>query len=229
VTGRLAGSLAAFWLMAAGTPGPGDARFDSPPPVLWQIDNLERIGGHVVSVVGAPRVVETKAGLAVEFDGRADGLFVDVNPLEGLTAFTIEVVFEPHVGGAEEQRFLHFEETDTGNRALVELRMLPDGRWCLDTFLRWGEAGLTLIDRSALHEGSRWHAAALAYDGRTMKHYVDGVSEQAGDVAFTPLGAGRTSIGMRQNLVSWFKGRIRLIRISPEALSRERLLIVDAH
>jgi acetyl esterase/lipase len=51
-----------------------------------------------------------------------------------------------------------------------------------------------------------------------MSHYVDGVLEATGAVAFKPLGRGRTSIGVRQNRVSWFKGRIHTIRITGRVL-----------
>ena len=103
-------------------------------------DRLDTIGGHPVKVVGAPRVVEREWRARVEFDGAHDGLVVGVNPLAGLARFTIEVVFEPAVDGTEEQRFLHVEEPGTANRALIELRMLPGAKWCLDTYLRHGEA-----------------------------------------------------------------------------------------
>jgi hypothetical protein len=193
-------------------------------PVVWQVSSLERIGGHPVTVLGAPRVVETPAGRAVEFDGVDDGLVVDANPLAGLDRFTAEVVFEPANDGSEEQRFVHFEEAESGNRALIELRLLAGPAWCLDTFLRHGEASLTLIDRAALHPPARWHAAALSFDGRTMTHYVDGVRELSGAVAFKTLGAGQTSIGVRLNRRSWFKGRIRTIRVSADALPAAALL-----
>jgi hypothetical protein len=192
--------------------------------VVWRLDNLEAIGGHRVAMAGAPKVVETPSGTAVEFNGLTDGLFLDVNPLAGLERFTIEVLFEPAADGPEEQRFLHVEEAGTGNRALVELRSLPDASFCLDTFLKHGDASLTLIDRLAAHPVSRWHAAALTFDGATMAHYVDGVQEASGRVAFRALGPGRTSIGVRLNRLSWFKGRIRLIRITPRALAASALL-----
>ena len=199
----------------------------SAPPaeqVVWELDGLARIGAHDVTPAGSPRVVEVDGGKAIEFDGRSDGLFIDANPLRGLARFTIEVVFEPATDGPDEQRFLHIEETGSGNRALVELRRLPDGSWTLDTFLRHGQASLTLIDRTRTHPAGRWHAAALTFDGRVMTHYVDGVREGSGEVAFKPLGAGRTSIGVRQNRVSWFKGRIRTIRITPAVLPESELL-----
>jgi hypothetical protein len=192
----------------------------------WVVDNLTTIGGHAVSVVGSPRVVQTAIGPAVEFNGSADGLFVDANPIQGMILFTVEALIEPAPDGPAEQRFLHLSETGSENRLMVETRLLPDRAWCLDTFLRHGEASLTLIDRQRAHPADGWHAVALVFDGKTMAHCVDGVREVAGDVAFKTLGAGRTSIGVRQNLVSWFKGRIRLIRITPEALPVARLMTV---
>jgi acetyl esterase/lipase len=161
--------------------------------------------------------VQTEIGAAVEFNGATDGLFIDANPLADLARFTIDIVFQPVAGGPEEQRFLHVEEAGTGNRALIELRMLPDQRWSLDTYLQSGDAGLALLDRTITHPAARWHVATLTYDGKTMTHYIDGVRELGGDTVFAPLGAGRTSIGVRQNQVSWFKGRVHSIRISPHA------------
>ena len=183
--------------------------------IVWRFDNLRTIGGHSVTVVGTPRVVDTDRGKAVEFNGATDGLFFEVNPLAGLKQFTVEVEFQPAADGPEEQRFVHFQEANTENRALVELRILPGGSWCLDTYLRYNQAERTLIDRAAAHPSAQWHTATLTFDGQTMKHYVDGKTEQSGGVAFQPLAAGRTSVGVRQNRVFWFKGRIRQIRVIP--------------
>jgi hypothetical protein len=194
-------------------------------PVVWTLDNLTRIGGHAVTVVGTPRVVSTRIGPAVEFNGATDGLMLDVNPIEGLAQFTVEALFEPSPDGPEEQRFLHVSETGSERRLMMETRMLPDRRWCLDTYLRMEAPGLTLIDRAKTHPAGRWHASSLTYDGKTMASYVDGVPELSGEVAFEPLKAGRISIGVRQNLVSWFKGRIRQVRVTPEALPAAKLLV----
>ena len=57
-----------------------------------------------------------------------------------------------------------------------------------------------------------------------MTHYVNRVRQGSGIVTFPPMKAGRTSIGVRQNLVSHFKGRIRLLRFTPSALGPEALL-----
>jgi hypothetical protein len=193
--------------------------------VEWRLDNLERIGGHPVTVVGAPRVVTTARGDAIEFIGATDGVFVDSNPVAGLRQFTIEVLFEPAADGPDEQRFFHIEEAGaTETRALMETRMLPGKLWSLDTYLRWKGAGVTLLDRAKTHPASIWHTAALTYDGATMTHFVNGVRELSNAVSFGVMGPGTTSIGVRQTKTYWFKGRIQLIRITPEALPPDRLM-----
>ena len=139
-------AIAAFALSGAAAPptaSPVSQTSAVAPQTVWRLDRLDRIGGHEVEAVGAPRVVETSAGKAVEFDGARDGLVVAANPIAGLRAFTIEAIVEPALDGPEEQRFLHIQESDNENRALLELRMLPGARWCLDTYLRHGETGLT--------------------------------------------------------------------------------------
>lgn len=113
---------------------------DPPPtgikqPVVWNLDNLKSIGGHPVTVVGNPRVIETEQGKAIEFDGHGDALFVAANPLAEFKAFTAEVIFRPAAGGPKEQRFLHFQPNGSEDRLLFETRLTPDHRWFLDTYL----------------------------------------------------------------------------------------------
>jgi hypothetical protein len=194
--------------------------------MTWTLDNLSAIGGHAAAVVGAPRVVQTPVGAAIEFDGKGDGLFLDANPIAGLERFTIEALIEPAADGPAEQRFLHLSESGSENRAMLETRVLPGGVWCLDTYLRHDPGSLTLVDRGRTHAAGEWHAVALTFDGTTMAHFVDRVRDGLGAVRFPPIGAGRTSIGVRQNRVSWFKGRIALVRVTAEALAAERLLHV---
>ncbi len=193
-------------------------------PVVWRVDNVSAIGGNSVTRLGSPQVVQTDRGPAVSFNGRTDGLILDVNPLVGLSRFTVEVLFSPDVDGPEEQRFLHMQESTSENRALLELRQQKGGAWSLDAYLRYDEAQRTLIDRSLTHSAGEWHVATMTFDGRTVADFVDGKRELSGEVAFRPLAAGRTSIGVRQNQISWFKGRIHTIRITPDVLTPDRFL-----
>ena len=76
--------------------------------VIWELDNLEEIGGHKVTVEGEPKVIDTPHGKALEFDGVDDGIFLDVHPLAGMTEFTVEVIFQPYADGQPEQRFFPY-------------------------------------------------------------------------------------------------------------------------
>lgn len=190
-----------------------------PAAAVWRIVDPAKVGGQATEVVGAPKAGDG----GVRFDGARDGLFVPVNPLQGLKAFTIEVLFSPAEGGPAEQRFWHAQDAGLA-RALLEIRLNGQGGWWLDTFLMQpGRPGKTLIDPKRIHPTNTWHWVALRYDGRTMAHFVNGVKELEGEVEFAPMGAGRLSLGVRQNLVHWFKGAIREMRVTPTALAEGEL------
>jgi hypothetical protein len=188
-------------------------------PTIWTLDRLDRIGGRTPRVLGAP-VLENNA---IRFDGARDGLILPVNPIAGSTAFTVEVLIRPETGGLEEQRFLHIQD-EAEARLLLELRINPDGRWAVDSFLRDGEHQLPLLDRTKSHAPGEWRWVALRYDGRNLAHFVDGVLEMEGAVAFRPMRSrGECSLGVRLNQVYWFKGAIREVRFHPVALRAEHL------
>lgn len=143
--------------------------------VLWQVDNLTEIAGHRVTVLGNPTVIETPQGPAVEFNGESDALILETNPLAGATTFTVEVIFRPDPGGQEEQRFLHFQAAEE-HRVLVETRLNDRDEWFLDTFIKSGQSERTLQSRDTWHLLGIWYHAALVYDGREMRHYVNAVN-----------------------------------------------------
>jgi len=206
-------------LLEAGSPVPSPAKH-----VVWNLDNLESIGGHRVTVVGKPLVIETERGKALQFDGRGDGIFVDANPLAGLKEFTVEVIFRPAAGGPKEQRFLHFQPSGSEDRLLFETRLPPGGKWFLDTYLQSGKGKHTLYAEKFLHPLGSWQYAAIVVDGKTMRHYVGGKEELAADIQLVPQGAGQTSIGVRFNQVFWFQGAIRQIRVTPAVLEPDAFL-----
>ncbi len=217
--GILAGILSLGVVGACATESPRDRA----APTVWTLRDASQVAGRTTEVIGSPKVAGSGERSSLVFDGKGDGVLVPVNPLEGLRAFTIEVRFKPDGSGGEEQRFLHIEDLRK-QRVLIETRLTPDKQWALDTFL-FQDAGhrLTLLDRTRLHPTDRWYWVALVYDGRNMSHYIDGVLELQGEVAFAPMTTGRTSIGVRQNLVSWFKGAIAEARFTPAALPASRL------
>ena len=67
-----------------------------PDEILWHFDNLETIADHPITLEGVPKVIETPNGKAIEFDGEDDAIFLDFQPLAGMTTFTVEIVFQPY-------------------------------------------------------------------------------------------------------------------------------------
>jgi hypothetical protein len=189
---------------------------------VWNFDRLDRVGGHAATVRGNPRVIDTPRGKAVEFDGEDDALFFDVHPLAGAAAFTWEVIFRPDRGGKPEQRFFHLQENGTDTRLLFETRLTGD-TWYLDSFANSGESK-ALMARDKLHPLGEWYAAAMVYDGKEFRNYVNGELEGAALVKLKPQGAGRASAGVRINLVDYFKGAILKSRFTRSALTPREFL-----
>lgn len=187
--------------------------------VIWNLDNLQSIGGLPVTVVGSPKVVDADGGKAIEFDGKGDAIYLPANPLAGLKQFTAEVVFRPAVNGPREQRFLHFQCDGVEDRVLFETRLFVEGEWFLDTYLHNGPGKHTLFAEKFPHKLGPWYAAAVTCDGTKFRHYVNGVEEMSADVQLTPLAAGQTSVGVRFNKVHWYQGAVRTIRITPSVLA----------
>lgn len=183
---------------------------------LWIFDRLDRVGSYSTTVLGHPRVVDTPVGKAVEFDGVDDALLVDAHPLAGAAAFTWEAIFRPD-GGRPAQRWFHLQEAGSDDRLLFEIRVV-DRSWYFDAYGHSGDAQQALMNRERLHPLRQWYHVAAVYDGREFKNYVDGEQEGAAAIHFTPQRPGRSSIGVRINLVDYFKGAIHAARFTRRAL-----------
>lgn len=195
--------------------------------IIWNFDSLETIAGQPVEVVGAPQLLDTPAGKAIQFNG-AEVIYLPVHPLAGASTFTWEIVFRPD-GGDEEQRFFHLQERnpatgeDGDGRMLFELRVIGD-QWCLDGFVKSGENGLTLIDREKLFPLGKWYRATLVFDGTELRAYVGSALQGAGKLDYQPHHPGRTSVGMRINRISPFRGAVLCARMTPQALEPAQFL-----
>jgi Concanavalin A-like lectin/glucanases superfamily len=211
-------SSLAFALIVALT-GYGQRQENAPAkPVIWKIDNLKKISGNAVSIIGNPRVIDAPGGKTIVFDGVGDGLVVNANPIAGARAFTLEAIFRPDANGAKEQRWFHVQQENSENRVLLETRLVGD-QWFLDTYIRSGESNRALFAENFKHPVGVWYHVALVFDGTEMRHYVDGKQEMSGPLTIAPLGQGQTSIGVRMNRLYWFKGAIRQARFTAKALA----------
>jgi len=84
------------------------------------------------------------------------------------------------------------------------------------------KGGTTQIEPKNTHATNAWYWAAVRYDGKILSHFVNGAKElETANVTFGPLGPGKTSLGVRQNKVYWFKGAIREVRFTPAVLPPE--------
>jgi hypothetical protein len=194
---------------------------------LWNINSITSIGGNAVSLNGSPVVISDGNTQVVEFDGIDDGMIINTNPIQGANEFTVEVIIKPYTGGNYEQRFLSIRETATENiRLLMEIRVKNNG-WWLDTFLKYNSASLTLLDtanKALKHTINEWTHAALVFKNDTMKAYVNGVEELKGYVDFNAMKEGLTSVGMRYNKASFYKGAIKIIKFTHKALSAKEFI-----
>ncbi len=192
--------------------------------VTWELAEMPRSFNNDLKVIGNPLIVKTKLGDAVYFDGIDDGYLCNINPLVGMKAFTLEVVFKPDGDGFISPRFIHFGEV-SGKRLMLETRINEKNQWYFDAHLNAGENNsLTLIDSTLTHNSDQWYTLTVVAANGTMTTYVNGIKELGGNIEFTPFNSGKASLGFRQNFASWFKGTIYKIRITPSALIPHQFL-----
>lgn len=189
--------------------------------ILWEMSDLITSDSSV-RIVGNPKSIECKYGKALEFNGWNDGIFLENMPLSGMEEFTIEVIFYPAIGGNFEQRFFHTGEL-RGDRVLLEIRTTVTD-WYFDAFIKSGDQQKALIEPEFLHSLNQWYHLAFVVDHGKLITYINGQKELKGTIGFSPIQTGKTSIGVRLNEQSWFKGAISQIRISPKALKTKDFL-----
>ena len=206
----------------------------APSALNWTADAGGALGTAAALRLGEPKLESSPHGNVLCFDGVDDGLVFEQNPIAGMSQFTIQVLFRPDASGTpetpSEQRFVHFEQgsatTPQSPRVLIETRVVGD-RWFLDTYLRTAGGSKALIDPEKKHPVGRWYWVALSYGGGTMRQYIDRQLELEGAIPFEPLCSGRASLGVRLNRVSWFKGCLRELRVTPSVLPAAELAALE--
>jgi hypothetical protein len=207
---------------------------------VWRFDNTQQSGGFNAQPEGHPTLVPGPFGLALQFDGQQDSLFINGRPLVGASTFTLEAVFRPD-GGAFQQRFMHIAATDptTGldappsgtddpcSRFMFEIRVVG-GEWYLDTYLKSKSGAQALVFPNKRYPLGHWYAVAQTYDGKTYRSYVNGELQGEADVPFTPHGPGHVRVGARMNHQSYFKGAIAAARFTDRALKSAELLEITS-
>jgi hypothetical protein len=192
--------------------------------VTWRFDDTASLGGHATKVLGHPQVIATPMGKAIAFNGVDDALFAGVHPLAGAETWTWEMIFKPDADGKAEQRIFHLQSIDpaTGEdaaqeRMLFEIR-IRDGQWCLDSFATSGGQSKALLNCEKRYPFGKWYRVTTVYDGKMLKNYVGDELQGEGEVKLVPQRPGHSSVGVRMNLVDWYKGAIYETRFTRSAL-----------
>lgn len=93
-----------------------------------------------------------------------------------------------------------------------------------DGFVASKGVKLALATEELLHPLGQWYHVAFVVTPNSLTTYVKGKQELHKEYVFHPIEQGQTSIGVRMNKVTWFKGAIYKIQISPEALKPNQFL-----
>lgn len=183
----------------------------------WIVANLLKTQSKEIDISGNPKLVDSKYGKAVSFNGIDDAIFLRDIPLKSLEAFTIEMIFKPATNGVFEQRILHIGEVSK-DRMLLEIRAVDDV-WYFDGFVASIPNKKALVDETLTHPLNKWYHVALVVTPKSLATYVNGKLELKEPFSFKPIESGESSIGVRLNKRSWFKGEIYKIKITSKQLT----------
>lgn len=185
--------------------------------IEWNLAELYRSKSEDLEIIGNPEITSSPFGEALFFDGVDDALLLDRMPISILKEFTVEMVFKPALNAPFEQRILHIG-TISDDRMLLEIRAVG-ANWYFDGFAASGVNKLALIDENLLHPLDDWYHVAFVITADKLATYVNGKLELQQSYTFEPINNGSTSIGVRLNKDSWFKGAIYKIKITPKELN----------
>lgn len=182
----------------------------------WVLASLFHEKQTQLEISGAPKIIASPYGEAVYFDGIGDAFFLKEMPLQSLQEFTVEMIFNPDKNAPFEQRLVHIGEA-TKDRMLLEIRTV-ETNWYFDGYAASGTNKKAVNDEKLLHPLRQWYHVAFVVSPDSLTTYVNGKQELQESFSFNPIENGTTAIGVRLNKVSWFKGAIYKIRITPKRL-----------
>lgn len=194
----------------------------APKSITWDFSSYPEI----TEILGQPQVIETAIGPAVEFNGATDGVFTSSVPVNGMDEVTLEVIMNQYGKANFENRYLHMGELN-GPRIMFETRVTPENTWYADFFvvMTQGRETALMIDEKKTHPCDQWYNVTLVGTKDGVKGYVNGVLEGEAPLNYrNAITTGQTSLGVRQNLRSWFKGAIYKVRVTNAALTPDQFL-----
>lgn len=152
----------------------------------------------------------------LEFNGINDGLYHPQNPLYGTTdSFYVEMMIYVDRKANPEQRFLHMGSKKGEPRMLFETRLSSSTGWYLDTVLADHKNAVFLMAPKFSHPFDTWAKVKMIYQNSRVSTFVNDIREIDQPFEFSGIYEHGLSIGVRQNLISWFHGKIKYLRAGP--------------
>jgi hypothetical protein len=162
--------------------------------------------------IGNPELCHNKEYLS--FNGISDGVYHPRNPLYGITdSFFVEMMIFVDPNAKAEQRFLHMGSKNGEPRMLFETRLTSTHCWYLDTVLADHKKAVFLMDPDFNHPLGTWVKIKMIYNNSKITTFVNDLKEIEHPFEFSGIHEHGISIGVRQNLVSWFNGKIKYLRV----------------
>mgnify|MGYP001458407951 CR=1 FL=1 len=203
--------------------------------IIWTVDNLTSIGGYTVTKTGSPTVKTVGSYTAVEFNptitsdpssGTGDRIQVKGNPLQGAQSFTIEMIFMPYTSATGLQpRVFHICHPDSASNATrtmtLETRYPTTTTWYGDFFIKSVNSS-GFMNTASTYATDQWMHIAMVYDKSTssMKGYINGQEQISTTGYYSGLpSVAEVSLGGRMQGRYYFKGAIRKLVFTPQALS----------
>lgn len=192
----------------------------------WFISGLLEEKSNNITISGNPKLVDSPFGKAVSFNGIEDAIFLNKIPLKNAESFTVEMIFNPSkINAPFEQRIVHIGEVFK-DRMLLEIRVV-ENNWYFDGFVASEKNKKALIDDNLIHPLGKWYHVALVVTPNSIATYVNGKKELQEAFSFKSINTGKSSLGVRLNKKSWFKGSIYMVKISPQALLSQNFISLE--
>ena len=172
---------------------------------------LDRVGSNDGTASGTPTYRESdQRGLpsAIGLDGSTDYFTLGSNTLNGISAYSVEVVFKKGSDNAGTNRVIVDERDALGDGVFIQLNTNND----LDGRHNAGQCTYSIDDG--------WHHGIITWDGVTLTMYVDGVSVDTAAVATAVATTTAPTVGTRSYSAGlYYDNDISHVAIYPRALT----------
>jgi len=211
--------------------------FSESSQIVWNINNLTKIGGYSIDVKGSPSIIKTSDGdSAVEFNALTDTsterIKIQVNPLVNDTDFTVEVIFSPYNNyyAFKKSHQPYIFDICNPDSVISPKHQLNCGFYYENAGYGWntlsdviGDTYFVLAESNHTFTTNSWYHMAVTYSKSTSKlnYYVNGnlIYSHTGSHIGLFNSLQQVSIGSLMYPGNYFKGAIKKIIFTHKAIT----------